>query len=87
MAWQGTYNAGALYAAGDWVGYAGTVWVALQVSTGQTPSPGAYWRAQAVAHGPEPAATTTSEGVVELTGDLGGTAADPQVVALDGGNA
>jgi hypothetical protein len=68
-----------LYLAGDSVGYAGTTWVAAAACTGQVPSPGAYWTPAPVLLGPEPPATSAAEGVIELAGDLGGTAASPQV--------
>jgi hypothetical protein len=82
--WRGTWNAGALYLPGDETGYGGTVWVALTTSTGQVPSPGAYWVPEPVLSGPEPPATTTDEGVIQLAGDLAGTAMAPTVAKIQG---
>jgi hypothetical protein len=50
--WRGTWNAGSPYAVNDSAGYAGTVWVCQAANTGQVPTPGTYWAAEAVLDGP-----------------------------------
>jgi hypothetical protein len=48
------------------------------------PVPGTYWTPQAVQSGPQPPATASNEGVIQLAGDLGGTAAAPVVESIQG---
>jgi hypothetical protein len=52
------------------VGYAGTVWVALAVSTDQVPAPGIYWTPQPVQSGP---ATVTSVTAADASIVVSGT--------------
>lgn len=86
---KGVWSSTTAYLARDSVSYNGSSWVAITGSTGVTPADGSTWQLLA-AQGPVgtisnlPDATSTVKGVVQLAGDLAGTAAAPTVAKIGG---
>jgi hypothetical protein len=86
--WRGTWSSSTAYAVGDSVTYSGVFWLCATANTNHTPGSDGDWITQNSFTGPAGgAASGSGEGIVELAGDLGGTAASPQVTGTHLGSA
>lgn len=79
---RGPWDPAIPYVANDLVGYGAIIYIALRSNTGAQPDTSPLdWKDFI---NPAPDATTTTNGVIRLAGDLGGTAASPSVLKVHG---